>query len=128
MHGNLWEWCADAWHDSYDGAPIDDRVWQATGKETYRVARGGCWHDIPGVCRSAARLKVDANDAEEIHRVSGGAHGEALTTACNRSHRFSFIQTTVIDTTYTRMILTRPPHQAHNEVGAEVFCDPSSAM
>ncbi len=66
MHGNLWEWCADAWHDSYDGAPVDDRVWQSTGKETHRVARGGCWHDIPDVCRSAARLKVDAKDAEEI--------------------------------------------------------------
>jgi len=66
MHGNLWEWCADAWHDSYDGAPTDDRVWQSTGSETYRVARGGCWHDIPDVCRSAARLKVDARDAEEI--------------------------------------------------------------
>jgi formylglycine-generating enzyme required for sulfatase activity len=66
MHGNLWEWCADAWHDSYAGAPTDDRVWQSTGKETYRVARGGSWHDIPGVCRSAARLKVNAEDAEEI--------------------------------------------------------------
>jgi formylglycine-generating enzyme required for sulfatase activity len=66
MHGNLWEWCADAWHDSYDGAPTDDRMWPTTGKETYRVARGGSWHDIPAVCRSAARLKADANDAEEI--------------------------------------------------------------
>jgi formylglycine-generating enzyme required for sulfatase activity len=66
MHGNLWEWCADAWHDSYDGAPTDSRVWQSTGKEPHRVARGGSWHDIPNVCRSAARLKVDTNDAEEI--------------------------------------------------------------
>lgn len=66
MHGNLWEWCADAWHDSYDGAPTDDRVWSSSGIEIYRVARGGCWHDIPNVCRSAARLKVDAHDAEEF--------------------------------------------------------------
>jgi formylglycine-generating enzyme required for sulfatase activity len=66
MHGNLWEWCADAWHDSYDGAPTDDRVWQSKDNETYRVARGGSWHDIPDVCRSAARLKVNARDAEEI--------------------------------------------------------------
>jgi formylglycine-generating enzyme required for sulfatase activity len=67
MHGNLWEWCADAWHDSYDGAPTDDRVWQSTNKGTYCVARGGSWHDIPDVCRSAARLKVNAHDAEEIY-------------------------------------------------------------
>jgi len=66
LHGNLWEWCADAWHDSYDGAPTDDRVWPAKSNEPCRVARGGCWHDIPDVCRSAARLKIDARDAEEI--------------------------------------------------------------
>jgi formylglycine-generating enzyme required for sulfatase activity len=66
MHGNLWEWCADAWHDSYDSAPVDERVWSSSRKEAHRVARGGCWHDIPGVCRSAARLKANADDAEEI--------------------------------------------------------------
>jgi len=23
MHGNVWEWCRDEWHDSYEGAPAD---------------------------------------------------------------------------------------------------------
>ena len=23
MHGNVWEWVADTWHDNYDGAPAD---------------------------------------------------------------------------------------------------------
>ena len=27
MHGNVWEWCADLWHDSYDGAPTDGGAW-----------------------------------------------------------------------------------------------------
>ena len=27
MHGNVWEWVQDCWHDSYSGAPADGRAW-----------------------------------------------------------------------------------------------------
>jgi formylglycine-generating enzyme required for sulfatase activity len=66
MHGNVWEWCADPWHDSYGGAPTDGRIWLAGGDEKHRVARGGCWHDTPDVCRSAARLKLRADEGDEF--------------------------------------------------------------
>jgi formylglycine-generating enzyme required for sulfatase activity len=66
MHGNVWEWCADAWHESYEGAPGDGRAWQAGGDPACRVARGGCWHDTPDVCRSPARLKLAANEGDEF--------------------------------------------------------------
>jgi formylglycine-generating enzyme required for sulfatase activity len=66
MHGNLWEWCADPWHDSYQGAPTGDAAWQSGGDPAYRVVRGGSWHDTPDVCRSAVRLKLNAAEGDEM--------------------------------------------------------------
>ncbi|QCS49466.1 serine/threonine protein kinase [Picosynechococcus sp. PCC 11901] len=60
MHGNLWEWCADAWHESYKDKPKeakenDSITWSSSDKKL-RVLRGGSWDFIPGGCRSATRL------------------------------------------------------------------------
>ncbi|MBD1858958.1 formylglycine-generating enzyme family protein [Leptolyngbya sp. FACHB-1624] len=58
MYGNVWEWCADPWHDSYVNAPVDGRVWEM-GSD-YRVLRGGSWNRYPWYCRSATRYDYDA--------------------------------------------------------------------
>lgn len=54
MHGNVWEWCEDVWHDTYKGAPTDGSVWTG-GNQGRRVVRGGSWYGNPGLCRSAHR-------------------------------------------------------------------------
>ena len=41
MHGNVYDWCLDYWHPSYDGAPSDGSPWQTGGNENYRIVRGG---------------------------------------------------------------------------------------
>jgi formylglycine-generating enzyme required for sulfatase activity len=53
MHGNVWEWCQDVWHDNYAGAPTDGSAWTEGGERESRVIRGGSWFDPPGYCRSA---------------------------------------------------------------------------
>ncbi|USR92315.1 formylglycine-generating enzyme family protein [Phormidium yuhuli AB48] len=56
MHGNVYEWCFDGWHENYEGAPTDGSPW-VTGKEQERLLRGGSWHDNPRGCRSANRVR-----------------------------------------------------------------------
>jgi formylglycine-generating enzyme required for sulfatase activity len=46
MHGNVWEWVEDRWHDSYEGAPTDGSPWVKDGSGL-RVVRGGSWNDPP---------------------------------------------------------------------------------
>jgi len=54
MHGNVFEWCADVWHDNYQGAPTDGSVW-LNGNENSSPQRGGSWFSNPYNCRSARR-------------------------------------------------------------------------
>ena len=54
MHGNVWEWCQDDWHGSYQDAPTDGRAW-VSEESSYKVIRGASWLNVPDNCRSAIR-------------------------------------------------------------------------
>jgi formylglycine-generating enzyme required for sulfatase activity len=55
MSGNVWEWCEDDWHDSYDNAPADGSAWVDRPRGAHRVCRGGYWYFHAGSCRAAGR-------------------------------------------------------------------------
>ena len=55
MHGNVWEWCEDAFHKSYNNAPNDGSAWTENADNRFRVLRGGSWHSEASDCRSANR-------------------------------------------------------------------------
>ena len=72
MHGNIQEWCADIWHNSYNNAPNDGIVWDEKAEDNRyykilencdklffdkrsRVFRGGCYSSKAYACSSSYR-------------------------------------------------------------------------
>jgi formylglycine-generating enzyme required for sulfatase activity len=69
VHGNVWEWVEDCYHDTYDGAPSDGSAWTG-GDCKDRVLRGGSWSLNPRYLRAAGRGRLTTN------RV--GAYGDGI--------------------------------------------------
>jgi formylglycine-generating enzyme required for sulfatase activity len=55
MHGNVWEWTQDCWHESFVNAPADGSAWVDAASCSRRVFRGGSWGEKALSNRSAAR-------------------------------------------------------------------------
>jgi formylglycine-generating enzyme required for sulfatase activity len=71
MLGNVWNWVADCWNDSYVGAPNDGRVW-SNGDCDQRVLRGGSWSNPPAFVRSAARVANHGNGKDFDYSTYAG--------------------------------------------------------
>jgi len=57
MHGNVWEWCWDAYDkDYYKQSPPDDPP--GPSQPSNRVVRGGSWNLDAGYCRPAYRNRL----------------------------------------------------------------------
>ena len=66
MHGNVWEWCEDCWHENYKGAPNDSNAWLTERGNAPHVVRGGSWYDLPQDCRCAIREWFNPNFTNDI--------------------------------------------------------------
>lgn len=64
MHGYLWEFMSDDWHDDYKGAPADGSVRRRGDFEIRRTIRSGSWREAFPQLTSTARRGV----AKDFHR------------------------------------------------------------
>ncbi|MBZ8183066.1 formylglycine-generating enzyme family protein [Oscillatoria salina] len=60
LHGNVWEWCADYWHNNYQEAFNNGKP-SSEADNNFRPLRGGSWNTGPNACRSAYRKKYQAD-------------------------------------------------------------------
>ena len=56
MHGNVWQWVEDCYHEDYKGAPENGSAWKQDADCSSRVVRGGSWGSNPEILRSASRF------------------------------------------------------------------------
>ncbi len=74
--GNVWEWCADTWHDSYYDAPEDGSAWiDNEAGPAPRVFRGGAWDYPARFVRAAVRYSYPPD-----------SRGDSLGFRCARVH------------------------------------------
>ena len=64
MHGYLWEFCEDTWHDNYDGAPTDGRAWTDAAPKKI-VVRSGSWKDHYSKLTSSARKSLAPTEGDD---------------------------------------------------------------
>jgi formylglycine-generating enzyme required for sulfatase activity len=81
MYGNVWEWCEDVFHDSYNDAPTDGSAWLSGGEQQSRVLRGSSYFNPPtNILRSASRFRMDPD-----FRSNCGCLGFRLVAVARRS-------------------------------------------
>jgi uncharacterized protein (TIGR02996 family) len=55
VHGNVWEWCQDAWDEAFYARSPSENPICTNDQAMYRTLRGGSWINVPRFCRSAFR-------------------------------------------------------------------------
>lgn len=67
VHGNVWEWMADCWHERYTGAPADGSAWTSDCTSQDRVLRGGSW--VAGPFKASSAYRVSSGQGQSSSAI-----------------------------------------------------------
>jgi formylglycine-generating enzyme required for sulfatase activity len=79
MHGNVWEWCEDDWHENYIDAPTDGSAWNSQSGSNTKLLRGGSWYFNARYCRSALRARLSRDIRNYLYGFRVVCSGAART-------------------------------------------------
>ncbi len=65
IHGNVWEWNEDIYHNNYDDTLNDDRAWTNSGGSSHAL-HGGSWYNSDGRLSCSRRSRYDASDKDSF--------------------------------------------------------------
>jgi formylglycine-generating enzyme required for sulfatase activity len=104
MHGNVWEWCLDEWHDSYEGAPVDGSAWMeddSLGESPAACCAAGRGSSTPGTAArltastaartTATTASVSASVASDTRRLLRGGSWDNSPRNCRSAFRIDFL-------------------------------------
>jgi formylglycine-generating enzyme required for sulfatase activity/uncharacterized caspase-like protein len=65
IHGNVFEWVQDDWHDDYNDAPTNESAWTNINSAQKVVRGGGSWASDPLKSRLSLRLHLESANGEQ---------------------------------------------------------------
>ncbi len=124
MHGNVYEWCADAWQQDVSAEPVTDPEYRGNDLGSARVVRGGSWSGDGWFVRSADRFRLspDFRDSYLGFRLALG-HAEFSSGSGSK-----FTQELAVDTGLDSRVAEQRQSRPVSTAGAKSVADWSSQL